>query len=176
MPMFDEKWVIEMTQSAIVTEFSLFSKRYTDDDVEAFRKKVFKCKDINILNSWFHKTKHLAFVFKQEEKDRMYEFNLNNKYCPCCEKHKENLCFRYKKVYLDFNNKRRFHTVSDNLSKMDYCADCYKESLKEKLLDGDTHARNLLREQGITNITDEMIKTKKLTLLIKRQIKYEKES
>lgn len=174
--MFSKKWIIETTQSAIITEFSTFSKRYTDDDAEAFRKKVFKCNDINILNSWFHKTKHLSFVFKQEERDRMYEFNLNNKYCPCCKKHRENLLFRYKKVYLDINNKRRFHTISDNLHKMDYCADCYKEFLKENLLDNDSHARRLLKRQGITNITSEIVKTKKLILLINKQLRNEKES
>lgn len=55
---------------------------------------------------------------------------------------------------------------------MNTCVDCHNESKQQKKSNG--YAKGLLKQQGITNINEDLIKTKKLTLEIKRSIRESK--
>jgi len=168
--------ILDLTKCAIYSNFYKIEHQYTKKQCKGFRSKVEACNDINELNKIFEVLRYAVFDFDRTRKEREAEFKRNNKFCPNCKQYHFNIAFRYKKVFIDINGIRRTSAITDNLAPHDPCNVCYKEYLKENLLDGNSKYKILLRQQGVKNITDEMVKTKKLTLLIKKHIKDEKES
>lgn len=102
-----------------------------------------------------------CYTKKHKLTQDFFEDVLHTSECSVCHELKKYAGYRNS----DFNKYRK--------QKWGVCNTCHEKERDANKLK--KNASSLLKSQGITNITEETIKTKELTLLIKRQIKNEKE-
>lgn len=162
--MFSEEDILHWHQSATLTDLFSIKKYISSQDFNKYKKGITKCTDKSKLEGFSSLCRMMRFEKEEEEKAKRIERESKYKYCRYCNKELLLISFRY-------NNgiKRDFH-----LHHMDPCKFCYDKEKIESLKDNDWYAKKLLSNQGILNPSKEMIKTKKLTLLIKREIKKQK--
>jgi len=169
------KDIIVWKRASLRTAYNSFKDDLSPDQSDCFDWIICNAKPKD-LDSLIREWNILAHTLKIEKSEKQKEYNRNHKYCHKCEKTLRLLDFKYKKRIKYESGELGWGHKTHHLLSSDICVFCYKTKLENELLDNDWYAKNLLRKQGVKNITDEMVKTKKLTLLIKKHIKDEKES
>lgn len=163
--MFSEKDILHWYQSDALTNLFSIKKYISSQDFNKYKEGIIKCTDKSKLDGFSSLCRMMRFEKEEEEKAKRIERERKYKYCYYCNKELLLVNFKYKS-----DLKKGYH-----LHKMEPCALCYKQNQIDSLKDNDWYAKKLLKNQGVLNPSKEMINTKKLTLLIKREIKKQKQ-
>jgi hypothetical protein len=143
-----------------------FERFLSNKEKESFKYILENVED-NDIDTLTAEWIRLEYYLKDKEKKENYEFNSKHHKCYNCKKYKLHIDFRYKMT----GAQKVFHLYHGSI-----CYDCYQQKRIESFRDSDWYAKKLLNRQGVTNQTSEMIRTKKMTLLIKRELRKDKSS